>query len=65
MKTSTMIYISALFWVFVSIFLEQYTASAVFLVGHILFWQNHNLEVKVNKMLEHYGIFVARYELEE
>lgn len=64
MKIATVVGISALFWVGASLYFGQLVAAAIFAVGHVLFWQNHVLEVKVNKLLDDRGLFVPQYEVE-
>jgi hypothetical protein len=34
-------------------------AAGISIVGHVLFYQNHVLEVKINKLLDQHGLFVA------
>jgi len=64
-KTSTWIYVSAFFWAGISIWQDQLAVAAVAVAGHVLFWQGHRLEVKINRLLDDRGIFVADYELEK
>ena len=63
MKTSTVVFLSAAIWGGVSIWLDSPIIGAVLIVGHILFWRTHVLEVKINRLLDERGIFVANYEL--
>lgn len=63
MKTATIVGISAVIWIGSAIASGQPVAAAIFLVGHVLFWQNHALEVKVNKLLDERGLIVGRDEI--
>lgn len=64
MKTATLVSISAAIWIGGSLFYDQPLAAAIFAVGHVLFWQNHALEVKINRLLDERGLFVSRDEIE-
>lgn len=39
-------------------------AIFVILVGSTIYWQNHKIEVKLNKLLDYHGIVVTNDELE-
>lgn len=65
MSTSLMVSLSAAFWIGSSLLAGQVILAAVFAVGHVLFWQNHALEIKINKLLDERGIFVADYEIKK
>jgi hypothetical protein len=65
MSTSLMVSLSAAFWIGSSLLAGQVILAAVFAVGHVLFWQNHVLEIKINKLLDERGIFVADYEIKK
>ncbi len=65
MKTSTIFGLSAIFWIGGAIWNDQSVIAAVFAVGHVIAWQIHVIEVKLNKLLSDRGIFVAEYELRE
>lgn len=64
LRTVTLVGISGLVWVGGAIVYGQPVAAAIFAVGHVLFWQNHALEVKVNKLLDDRGLIVGRDEIE-
>lgn len=63
-RTATLVGISAVIWVGGAMIYEQFTVAAVFAVGHVLFWQNHALEVKINKLLDDRGLYVSRDEIQ-
>jgi len=65
MSTSLMVSLSAAFWIGSSLLAGQVILAAVFAVGHVLFWQNHVLEIKLNKLLDERGILVADYEIKK
>lgn len=64
MKTSTWIYVSAFFWTGISIWQNQLAVAAVAVAGHVLFWQSHRLEVKINRLLDDRSISVRDYEFD-
>jgi len=65
MKLSTFYSLSALAWLFGSLYLDAPVAAVVAAFAHFLSWQMHVLEVKVNKLLDAQGIHVSRQEQAE
>lgn len=65
MKTSTLIAVSAIVFVAPALWTGHLAVAAIMAVGHALLWRTHILEVKINKLLDDKGIFVANYELDE
>lgn len=62
MKTSTIVYLSGMVWTLGALQVGQPIIAAVVAVGHVLFWQLHVLEVKLNKLLEAQGVWVTKAE---
>ena len=65
MKTSTLVLLSAIGWSAIPFWAGDFAAGTVFLFCHALYWRTHILEVKLNRLLDERGIFVADYELNE
>lgn len=65
MKTRTLIFGNCALWVAGAAYIGNWTIVVVALMAHVLFLVLHNIEVKVNKLLEHNGIFVADKDLAE
>ena len=63
MKTRSMIIASAVFSVGLALHYGSETVAAIFLVGHVLGYQLHVLEVKLNKLLSERGLYVTDKEL--
>ena len=62
MKTSTLTFLSAVICAGISMWTDQPILAGVFVVGHVLFWRTHIREVKINRLLDERGIFVADYD---
>lgn len=47
-----------------AVYSESVPAMFIAVIGSALFWQNHTIEVKLNKLLDHHQIFVSRDDIE-
>lgn len=66
MKTRTMIYGGGAILIAAALYLEASpTLVAVIFLGMLMFIFMHNIEVKVNKLLDHHRIHVTDKELAE
>jgi hypothetical protein len=65
MKTVTGIWLSAFVWTTFALWGDQITVAAIAVSLHVLIFFLHRIEVKVNKLLEHAGVIVMEYELNE
>jgi hypothetical protein len=63
LRTATIVGISAVAWIVAAVYFDETAVAAILGVGHILYWQNHRLEVKVNRLLDASGTFVADNEI--
>lgn len=52
-----------MFWGAIAAYNESVTALAIVIAGHVLFLQGHNIEVKLNKLLDHCGLTVSSDDL--
>lgn len=43
---------------------ESVPAMFIAVIGGVIFWQNHTIEVKLNKLLDHHDIVVTRDDIE-
>jgi hypothetical protein len=64
MSTRALFLISALFWIGVSWWNGEIIIAAVSIFCHFIAWQNHVIEVKLNKILDEKGIFVSMHEID-
>lgn len=65
MTTRALIIASAIAFVGGAAYYDNLLAALILGVGHVLLWYLHTIEVKVNKLLSHYGIHVSKRELDE
>ncbi len=63
MKTSIVILLSALVWTGMALQTDNLAAVYVSISAHVLFYILHALEVKVNRLLDHYGLQVTRHDV--
>lgn len=64
MKTRTMIWVSAIFWCLMTGYAENTAACAIVVVGHVLFFLGHSIEVKLNKLLDYHRLTVTEEDLD-
>jgi hypothetical protein len=57
--------LSALLCVGLALWFGQTTIAVLAIFAHLLGWQNHVIEIKLNKFLDDRGIFVSHRELSE
>lgn len=43
---------------------ESVPAMFIAVIGSVIYWQNHTIEVKLNKLLDHHDIYVTRDDIE-
>lgn len=65
MKTRTMYFIGAALSSGVAFYHEAWAVGMILLVGHVLSYQMHALEVRVNKLLNERGLLVSDAEIAE
>lgn len=58
-------FLSAAMWMGLAFYLDSFAAAAVFGAAHVLAFRIHIVEVKVNKLLDHNGVFVSNQDIEE
>ena len=63
MRFSGVLVIATLFWLGVSYWKGELAIAVVSILGHYLIWQNHVLEVKLNKLLDDRGIHVSNDDI--
>jgi hypothetical protein len=64
--TRWMIVISAGFWVYVVSGMDKTGIGWMIVLGfHALIWQAHHIEVKVNKLLDHFGVRIREEDFRE
>lgn len=55
MKTSTLVFLLAVVCAGISMWTDQ-PIMGVFIVGQVLYWRTHILEVKINRLLDKRGL---------
>lgn len=65
MKTKTLIAISAVLFGWAAGHDAGISAVIIVLIGHAVIFQLHAVEVKINRLLDHSGIYVSRKEIDE
>lgn len=63
MSGRKIIFISAILWCGAFAWAGKETLFGIALVGHVLALFLHNIEMKLNKLLDHYGIVVTDKDL--
>lgn len=63
MRTRTMIGVSAALFVALAIYVQDFAAVYVAAGVHALAYLLHAIEVKLNKLLDHYGISVPDWQI--
>lgn len=64
MKVKTIVLLSAIVTTWGTAAAGSWCGAIVFFVGHFLFWQNHVLEVKLNRLLDESGLRVTDAEID-
>ena len=64
MKLKTSVALTAIVTTCAAVAAGSLSGAIALLIGHILFWQNHVLEVKVNRLLNDRGLHVSDMEID-
>ncbi|OJW61874.1 MAG: hypothetical protein BGO65_01565 [Afipia sp. 64-13] len=65
MTTRTIIIVCTFALIAVGILSENIAALLIAIVGSILIWQAHIIELKLNKLLDHAGIVITKADFED
>lgn len=65
LRTSTLILASAIFFSWLVGRELGGTAAIVIAMGHVIIYMIHAIEVKVNKLLDHHGLYISRKDIDE
>ncbi len=65
MTTRTIILVCTFALIAVGILSENIAALLIAIVGSILIWQSHIIELKLNKLLDHAGIIVTKADFDD
>jgi N-dimethylarginine dimethylaminohydrolase len=65
MRTVTGIWLSASVMTAPALWFDRVELAAIVMSLHVLIFFLHRIEVKINKLLDHAGVFVMEYELNE
>ena len=63
-KLKTSVLLSAIVTTWGTAAAGSWCGAIVFFVGHFLFWQNHVLEVKLNRLLDANGLIVMEADID-
>lgn len=63
MTSRNIIYGSAVIWCGAALYYEATTVAAVALFGHMAMLSIHNIEIKINKLLDRQGIIITDRDL--
>lgn len=47
-----------------AVYSESIPAVFIAIIGSVLFWQDHKIEVKLNKLLDHHQIYVTKADID-
>ena len=64
MKLKTSVLLSAIVTTWGIAAAGSWCGAIVLIVGHILFWQNHAIEVKLNRLLDASGLIVMQADID-
>lgn len=65
MSGKRLIYASGAVWCLTALYLEAPIVAAIALFGHMVMLAVHNVEVKINKLLDERDIYVTRADLDD
>lgn len=65
MTTRTIILVCTFALIAIGILSENIAALLIAIVGAILIWQAHIIELKLNKLLDHAGIVITKADFED
>ena len=63
-KVKTIVFLSAIVTAYGAAAAGSPSGAIVLIVGHILFWQNHAIEVKLNRLLDASGLIVMQADID-